>query len=110
MQTSQPIRQARGAYWALLLGNPLLTISDRSNVIRRGGVYLGEDLTLIINPDSIAQIAALREGAQALVQVINRGVIAKALILKVGDNMVKKRKRLRRLMEKVVDLRDEVVT
>ena len=34
----------------------------------------------------------------------------KALILEVKDNMVKKCERLRRLTEKVVNLRDKVVT
>ena len=37
-------------------------------------------------------------------------MITKALILEVGDNIVKKRKRLRRLAEKVINLRDKVVT
>ena len=37
-------------------------------------------------------------------------MVIKALILEVGDNMVKERERLRRLAEKVVNLRDEVIT
>ena len=36
-------------------------------------------------------------------------MVAKALILKVGDNMVKERERLRRLIEKVVDQKDNIV-
>ena len=34
-----------------------------SNVIRREGVYLGGDPALIVDPDSIAQIASSKEGA-----------------------------------------------
>ena len=37
-------------------------------------------------------------------------MITEALILEVGDNMVKEYERLRRLMEKVVDLKDDMVT
>ena len=85
-------------------------LRQRSNVIRRGGVYLGGDPALTVDPDSIAQIASSREGAQALVQAISRGVVAEALILEVGDNMARERERLRRLAEKVVDLRDDVAT
>ena len=70
---------------------------------------MGEDPALIINPDSIAQIVMLKEGAEALVQAINRSVVAKALILKVGYNMIRECKRFRRLIEKVIDLRDKVV-
>ena len=36
-------------------------------------------------------------------------MVVKALILKVGDNMVKERERFRRLVKKVVNLRDKVV-
>ena len=36
---------------------------QRSNAIRRGGVYLGGDPALTINPNSIVQIASSREGA-----------------------------------------------
>ena len=50
---------------------PLVTLQrelrQRSNAIRHKGVYLGGDPALIINPDSIAQIATSREGAQALI-------------------------------------------
>ena len=81
-----------------------------SNAIRRGGVCLGGDPALTVNPDSIAQIASSREGAQAFIQAINRGVVIKALILEVGDNMVRERERLRRLIKKVINLRDKMVT
>ena len=37
-------------------------------------------------------------------------MVAKALILEVRDNMVKERERFRRLTEKVVDIRDDVIT
>ena len=37
-------------------------------------------------------------------------MVAEALILEVRDNIVKEYERLRRLMERVVDLRDKVVT
>ena len=37
-------------------------------------------------------------------------MVIKALILEVRDNMVKECKRFRRLVEKVVDLRDKVIT
>ena len=37
------------------------------NTIYRGGVYLGGDPALIINPNSITQIILSKEGAQALV-------------------------------------------
>ena len=73
-------------------------------------VYLGEDPALTINLNFIAQIAALRKGAQTLIQAINRGMVIKALILEVGDNMVKERERLRRLTEKMINLRDKVIT
>ena len=36
-------------------------------------------------------------------------MVTEALILEVKDNIVKKCKRLRRLTEKVIDLRDDVV-
>ena len=36
---------------------------QRSNVIRRGRVYLGGDPVLIVNPNSIVQIALSKEGA-----------------------------------------------
>ena len=85
-------------------------LRQRSNTIRRGGVCLGGNPALTVNPDSIAQIASSREGAQTLVQAINRGVVTKALILEVGDNMAKERERLRRLVKKVVNLKDEMVT
>ena len=41
---------------------------------------------------------------------MNRGMVTKTLILEVRDNMVKQRERLRRLMEKVVNLRDHIIT
>ena len=37
-------------------------------------------------------------------------MVTKAFILEVRDNMVKECKRFRRLVEKVVDLRDDVAT
>ena len=50
---------------------PSLTLQrelrQRFNVIRRGGVCLGRDPALIVNPNFIVQIAALKKGAQALV-------------------------------------------
>ena len=42
-------------------------LRQRSNAIRRGGVYLGGNPALTINPDSIAQIASSRESAQTLI-------------------------------------------
>ena len=42
-------------------------LRQRFNIIRRGGVYLRGDPALTVNPDSIAQIALSREGAQALI-------------------------------------------
>ena len=42
-------------------------LRQRFNAIRRGGVCLGKDPALTINPDSIAQIASSKEGAQALI-------------------------------------------
>ena len=45
-----------------------------------------------------------------MIKAINRGVVIKALILKVKNHMVKKYKRFRRLMEKIVELKNEVVT
>ena len=71
---------------------------------------MGGDLALTVNPDSIIQIISLKESAQALIQVINRGVVVKALILEVGNNMVKEYERLRCLAEKVIDLRDDIIT
>ena len=38
-------------------------LRQRFNTIRRGGVYLGGDPALTVDPDSIAQIVLLREGA-----------------------------------------------
>ena len=40
---------------------------QRSNIIHRGGVYLGENLTWTINLDFITQIVSLKKGAQALI-------------------------------------------
>ena len=37
-------------------------------------------------------------------------MVAKALILEIRDNMVKERERLRRMVKKVINLRDEVIT
>ena len=37
-------------------------------------------------------------------------MVIEALILEVGDNMVKKRERFRRLVKKMVDLRHNVIT
>ena len=42
-------------------------LRQRSNAIRRGGVYLGGDPALTINPNSITQIASSKEGAQTLI-------------------------------------------
>ena len=52
----------------------------------------------------------LKKGAQALIQAINRGVVIKALILEVRNNIAKERERLRRLIKKVINLRDKVIT
>ena len=50
---------------------PSLTLQrelrQRSNVIRRGEVYLGGDPALTVNPDSITQIVMSKKGAQALI-------------------------------------------
>ena len=73
-------------------------------------IVTGGDPALTINPDSIAQIALSKKNAQALIQIINRGIITKAWIINVKNNIIKERKRLRRLIKKVIDLRDNMVT
>ena len=56
------------------------------------------------------KIALSKESAQTLIQAINRGVVIKALILEIRDNMAKECKKLHHLVEKVINLRDKITT
>ena len=92
--------------------DPLRTLQrelrSRAKVLIRGGVCLGGNRVVVVDPKTISEVVASLEGAEVMVQALARGVVAEALVYEVADKISSEESQAQRMAGKVVDLKVEL--